>query len=140
LPQQSQNNIVETIEVKPSDLLSSRLNFREAKNWGRYWFSADCIFKSSTSDRQVRVEWGQVIEIQLAKESQDRTMGCWIYALVREKKNQISAKKKVLKTVKDEMLYDPEKFMDELFALIESTKQEAIKKDSELEDFFSWEA
>jgi hypothetical protein len=138
MPQQSQSHFDKAIDLEESDLLVSRRHIRSIKNWGRYWFVADYVLNTQT---QLRIEWGQVIEIQKGNESEPKTMGCWIYAFIRKGTHQIAAKKKVFKdfkTIQSQTLNHPEKFMDELFQLIEAVKQSAIESDPTLKQCFSW--
>ncbi len=138
IPQQSQSTFDDSIELEESNLLDSRRGIRRIKNWGRYWFVADCVLFAQT---QLRIEWGQVIEIQKGNEAESKTMGCWIYAFVRKGTHQIAAKKKVFKdfkTIQINTLNYPEKFMDELFGLAEEVKRLAIESDASLKNDFSW--
>ncbi len=138
MPQQSQSHFDKAIDLEESDLLVSRRHIRSIKNWGRYWFVADYVLNTQT---QLRIEWGQVIEIQKGNESEPKTMGCWIYAFIRKGTHQIAAKKKVFKdfkTIQSQTLNHPEKFLNELFQLIEAVKQSAIESDPTLKQCFSW--
>lgn len=138
VPQQSQSHFDIAFDLEESDLLAARRNIRSIKNWGRYWFVADYVLNAND---QLRVEWGQVIEIQKGNETEPKTMGCWIYAFIRKGTHQIAAKKKSFKdfkSIQSKSLNHPEKFMDELFELVEEVKQSAIESDPSLKDQFTW--
>ncbi len=136
MPQQSQSHFDDSIDLKISDFYAARDKLRKIKNWGRYWFTAECVLKNN-----MRIEWGQVIEIQNGNETEPKTMGCWIYAFIRKGTHQIAAKKKSFKdfkAIQSKSLNHPEKFMDELFQLIETVKQSAVESDPSLKDQFTW--
>jgi len=138
MSQQSQSHFDNAFDIEESDLLAARRNIRSIKNWGRYWFVADYVLSAND---QLRVEWGQVIEIQKGNETEPKTMGCWIYAFIRKGTHQIAAKKKSFKdfkTIQSKSLNHPEKFMDELFQLIETVKQSSVESDPSLKDQFTW--
>lgn len=110
-------------------IFSERKRIRNGKQWGRYWLTSDTVLDDSEN---LRLEWGQIIQIQQGKDSEEETIKCKIFACIRKGQNQIGGKIILLKDgIKSHKLYSIELFMNELLILARAAKTQAIKKDQE---------
>lgn len=109
-------------------LLLPRINVRHKKIGGRYWLTADQVFSDSN---KLRLEWGQVMQIEREEQDAEVDVSCWLYAIVKRGRNELAhARTKPLKKgVVDPNLYSPEQFLGKLKLLVD----EAVKKAEEFE-------
>jgi len=74
------------------------------------------------------------IQIQRGKDNESESIECFLFACIRQGKNQIGGKIiKMTNGIKDQRLYNIESFMKEILALAQETKNQAIQHTPELE-------
>lgn len=132
--QGKKSSLEENQELIDLTLLSSRKRIRENKQWGRFWLTADSVLDK---DHGVRIEWGQVIEIQHG--NRENEIDCCLYVLIKKRDIQHAGKFIYLKDgLCNKNLYSVEKFMDEIFKLMVEVKRRALCEDSDLKDFLKF--
>lgn len=116
-------------------LLIPRTNVRRIKTGGRYWLNADQVLPGSNN---LRLEWGQVMQIEREVSDSDVAVSCWLYAFVRRGRSELSYSriKPLKKGVVDKILYSPEEFLDTLLSLVNDVVKKAENSDQELTAIF----
>lgn len=126
-PEQGTKSCLETNqELSDATLLTVRKQIRKNKQWGRFWLTADTVLSDD-----VRMEWGQIIEIQHGNLEND--INCSLYVVVKKRGAQCAGKFIFLKDgIRNKSLYSVEKFMDEIYKLMSDVKVQALLKDHDL--------
>jgi hypothetical protein len=124
----------ENKELSDSTLLTSRIQIRKNKQWGRFWLTADSVLDKNN---EVRIEWGQIIEIQHG--NRENEIDCSLYVIVKKKGVQRAGKFITLKDgIGNKNLYSVEKFMDEIFKLMSEVKDQVLCEDPDLIGFLEF--
>jgi len=136
-PEQSSKDSTINIDLPKDRILELRRHARKNKHWGRYWLCSDSV----CSDDKVRLEWGQILQIQSGGENNADGIECTVYALIKRGTEQLSeAIPVVLKKdgVKDARLYSPEIFMKLLRQCVDEAAISAIKRSPDIQDKLPW--
>lgn len=129
--------------LQDSDLFEARRQVRLAKDWGRYWLTADCICRDGDSEDSLRIEWGQIIEIHHGetRKSHKHAIDCSVYALVRQGARQLGGSLHSLEHgIEDPLLYRVESFMEMLMHQIQQAAANACKTEPGIASVLPWRA
>ena len=132
-PEQGTNSSKENfMELSDENILTERKKTRSNKTRGRYWLTSDNVLDG---DMKLRLEWGQIIQIQRGNDDEFESIECFLFVCLRQGQNQIGGKiSKMTNGIKDQRLYNIESFMKEIVALAQKTKNQAIQHAPELEN------
>lgn len=138
-PEQGAKSWVENIDMlSPDSIFFIRRDVRRSKLWGRYWLTAQCLLKNAvngpSSKEDVKIEWGQVIQIRRGGSSHESKAGdiieCLLYALVISENKQIGGSVVPLSDgIRDKVLYDSELFIEKLSSILKGVMdQKGVRK------------
>ena len=133
-PDQATTSLRENFsEMSDTDILSERRRTRASKICGRYWLTADRVLDS---DNNIRLEWGQIIQIQRGSDDDSESIECYLFAYIR--KNQLQIGGKIIKIpngITNRNLYNIEEFLEKILEIARHAESQAKEHAPEINIF-----